>query len=378
MYSVRELGDEDLGLFIDFPYTIYDKSSPWVPPLKKEYRKYITGVSSAVTDVGPHAKLGVFKDGRLVGRLIVGVNEELNEAKGYHESYFSEFECEDDKEAASMLLHAAEEWAFRHGADTIKGPLALPGGDDNRGFLYENFEDPTYVMNVYNPPYYNDLAVAAGYGKYFDVYGFQSRMEDVNILRYQKLVPIAMERYGFTIENIRLDHLDEDMEALKIVMDKALPEDWADLIPPGEEELESIKKSIAPLCDPELIYIARDLDRNPIGFNITMPDYNQVLKKMYGKMGPIELLKFLYYKKKSDRARLFVLFVTPEYQKKGVTAAMYLRTYITAMRKGYRSMEGSTIWEYNTPMLTDIRAVGIEPYRTWRIYTKKLGQAREA
>ena len=378
MYSVRELGDEDLGLFIDFPYSIYDRECPWVPPLKKEYRKYITGVSSAVTDVGPHAKLGVFKDGRLVGRLIVGVNEELNEAKGYHESYFSEFECEDDKEAASMLLEAAEEWAVRHGADTIKGPLALPGGDDNRGFLYENFEDPTYVMNVYNPPYYNDLAVAAGYGKYFDVYGFQSRMEDVNILRYQKLVPIAMERYGFTIENIRLDHLDEDMEALKIVMDKALPEDWADLIPPGDEELESIKKSIAPLCDPELIYIARDLDRNPIGFNITMPDYNQVLKKMYGKMGPIELLKFLYYKKKIDRARLFVLFVTPEYQKKGVTAAMYLRTYITAMRKGYRSMEGSTIWEYNMPMLNDIRAVGIEPYRTWRIYIKKLGQDREA
>lgn len=57
---------------------------------------------------------------------------------------------------------------------------------------------------------------------------------------------------------------------------------------------------------------------------------------------------------------------------------MYLRTYITAMRKGYRSMEGSTIWEYNTPMLTDIRAVGIEPYRTWRIYIKKLGQSREA
>lgn len=378
MYSVRELGDEDLGLFIDFPYTIYDKSSPWVPPLKKEYRKYITGVSSAVTSVGPHAKLGVFQDGRLVGRLIVGVNEELNEAKGYHESYFSEFECEDDKEAATMLLESAEEWAARHGADTMKGPLALPGGDDNRGFLYENFEDPTYVMNVYNPPYYNDLAVAAGYGKYFDVYGFQSQMEDVNILRYQKLVPIAMERYGFTLENIRLDHLDEDMEALKTIMDKALPEEWADIIPPGEEELEAIKGSIAPLCDPELIYIARDLDRNPIGFNITMPDYNQVLKKMYGKMGPIELLKFLYYKKKIDRARLFVLFVTPEYQKKGVTAAMYLRTYITAMRKGYRSMEGSTIWEYNTPMLTDIRAVGIEPYRTWRIYIKKLGQNREA
>ena len=143
-------------------------------------------------------------------------------------------------------------------------------------------------------------------------------------------------------------------------------------MPPGEQEYEAIKNAIAPLADAELIYIARDKDRNPIGFNITMPDYNQVIKKMNGKMNAFSLLKFFYYKRKINRARLFVLFVVPEYRMKGVTAAIYLKSYMTAMRKGYHHIEGSTIWEYNKPMLRDIKSVGAKKYKTWRIYIKKL------
>lgn len=371
-YKVIEIDDEDLNEFIRFPYSIYSEDSPWVPPLRKEYRKYITGKTSAVYSVGPSTKLMCYKGDVLTARCIVGVNEELNEAKNYHEAYISEFESFNDKEGAKALFAYAEKWALKHGADTIKGPLALPGGDDNRGFLIDNFTDPTYVMNVYNPPYYNDLIQEAGYEKYFDVYGFMSAMEDVNILRYQRLVPIAMKRYHFTLENLNLNNLDKELEDIKTVIEKALPREWADFIPPGEEEYLSIKNSIAPLCDPDLIYIARDENRNPIGFNITMPDYNQVLKKMKGSMSPISMLKFLYYRKKIDRARLFVLFVTPEFRNKGVTAAMYLRSHTTAMKKGYKSMEGSTIWEYNEAMLRDIHAIGLTPYKTWRIYIKKL------
>ena len=101
----------------------------------------------------------------------------------------------------------------------------MPGGDDNRGFLLDNFTDPPYVMNIYNPPYYNDLILGAGYEKYLDCYGFLGNTENAeDVLRYQKLVPIAMERYNFTLENIDLDNLDEEMKDIKYVIEKSMPD----------------------------------------------------------------------------------------------------------------------------------------------------------
>ena len=99
-----------------------------------------------------------------------------------------------------------------------------------------------------------------------------------------------------------------------------------------------------------------------------MPDYNQIIKRMNGKMNLSGIIKFLYYKKKIDRLRFFVLFVIPEYRNKGVTQAMYLKMLRTAIEKGYKEVEGSTIWDYNVPMINDILKVGGELSKTYRVY----------
>ncbi len=371
-YKIVKISDDNLRDFINIPYHIYKKDEPWVPPLKREYKKYITGKGSAIYSVGEAQKLMVLKDNTPCGRCIVGINQELNEAKNFKEAYISEFECTNDQEAADALFQAAEDWAKERGMTVVKGPLALPGGDDNRGFLLDNFEDSTFVMNTYNPPYYNDLILNAGYTKYLDCYGFVGTLQNANIERYKRLVPLAQRRYKFTLEPLDLKNVDKELQDIKTIIEKAMPETWEDFIPPKEEEYESIKNALVPLADPDLIFIARDEHRNPIGFNITMPDYNQALKQMYGKMTPLSMWKFFYYKKKINQARLFVLFVVPEFRKKGVSSAIYLRSYIEAAKRGYQKIEGSTIWEYNKPMLLDIEKLGAKRYKTWRIYRKKI------
>jgi hypothetical protein len=114
------------------------------------------------------------------------------------------------------------------------------------------------------------------------------------------------------------------------------------------------------------------LDGKPIGFNITLPDYNQVLKKLNGKLLPFGIIKFLFYKRKINRLRFFVLFVVPEYRKKGVPSSIYLQSYIASVKKGYEFGEGSTIWEYNEDMKRDIERFGGEIYKTYRIYKKQI------
>ena len=358
--------------FINLPFTLYKGDTAWVSPIKSDFKKYILGENNFLNDAGPNIKIVAYKEGIPVGRILVGINNQLNEVKGFKEGYISLFESIEDEEVAFSLLEFAEDWLSNNGMDLIKGPLSLPGGDDNRGFLIDNFEDPTLVMNTYNKPYYNDYFVRFGFSKYFDCYAYRSYIKNDNIERYEKLVPYAMEKYKFRIDKLDLKNIDKELKDVKEIIEKSMPKEWDDFIPPSDEELDLIKKQLVPFADPDLIYIARTLDGKPIGFNITLPDYNQVLKKLNGKLLPFGIIKFLFYKRKINRLRFFVLFVVPEYRKKGVPSSIYLQSYIASVKKGYEFGEGSTIWEYNEDMKRDIERFGGEIYKTYRIYKKQI------
>ena len=370
---VQELkSDKNIKDFINLPFELYKKDDAWVPPLISDFKKYIKGVNNYLNESGPNIKIIAYNDDLPVGRLLVGINEHLNEAKGFKEGYISLFECINDESIAFSLLEYAENWLKDKGMNLIKGPLSIPGGDDNRGFLLDNFKDPTLIMNTYNKKYYNDLFIAYGFEKYLDCYAYKSEVNNDNIERYEKLVPYAMKRHKFTIEKLDLKNMDKEMKDIQAIIDKAMPKDWDDFIPPSDKEISLIAKQLIPFADDDLIYIARNLEGEPIGFNISLPDYNQVLKKINGRLFPFGVFKFLYYKKKINKIRFFVLFVIPDYRKKGVSSAIYLKSYKKAIEKGYTFVEGSTIWEYNDEMKLDIEKYGGIMYKTYRIYKKSI------
>lgn len=370
---VKEVANElDIKEFVNLPFRLYSKDEPWVPPLGSDFKKYIIGKGNYLNQSGPNTRILAYDNGIVVGRLLVGINEHLNHAKGFKEGYISLFECIEDKEVAFSMLDFAESWLSERDMTLIKGPLSLPGGDDCRGFIIDNFTDATSVMNTFNKKYYNDYFEEYGFEKYLDCYAYKSDIHNDNISRYEKLVPYAMKKHKYRVDRIDLKNIDKEIKDVKNIIERAMPKEWDDFIPPNDEELELIKKQIVPLADPDLIYIARTVEGEPIGFNISIPDYNQVLSRMNGKLLPFGIFKFLYYKRKIDAIRFFVLFVVPEYRLKGVSSAIYLKSYMAALEKGYKFVEGSTIWEYNEPMIVDIEKYGGIRYKTYRIYKKEI------
>lgn len=374
LISIKEVNDKKtLNDFVDFIYENYEGDKNFVPPLRSDYIKYVQGVDNDLNEAGPNIKYICYDDGRVVGRLLVGVNNIINEYHGFKEGYISLFECVENYEYAEKLLDKAVEFLKSHGMTKVKGPLSLPGGEDNRGFIVDNFDAQPFIMNTYNKKYYNDFFIKYGFEKYFDCYAYKDTIENADIERYEKLVPYAMKKFDFRVDNIDLTNVDKDAMDIMNVLERALPREWDDFAPPREEEIRKIVKQLVPFADSDLIFIARDNKTNePIGFNITLPDYNQAIKKMNGRLFPFGFLKFLYYKRKINRLRFFVLFVVPEYRKKGVTSVMYLKTYLNALKKGYTELEGSTIWEYNRDMMNDVESFGAKINITYRIYQKDI------
>ena len=374
MISIKEVNDKKtLNDFVDFIYENYEGDKNFVPPLRSDYIKYVQGVDNDLNEAGPNIKYICYDDDKVVGRLLVGVNNIINEYHGFKEGYISLFECVENYEYAEKLLDKAIEFLKSHGMTKVKGPLSLPGGEDNRGFIVDNFDAQPFIMNTYNKKYYNDFFIKYGFEKYFDCYAYKDTIENAEIERYEKLVPYAMKKFDFRVDNINFSNVDKDAMDIMNVLERALPREWDDFAPPREEEIRKIVKQLVPFADSDLIFIARDNKTNePIGFNITLPDYNQAIKKMNGKMFPFGFLKFLYYKRKINRIRFFVLFVVPEYRKKGVTSVMYLKTYLNALKKGYTELEGSTIWEYNRDMMNDVESFGAKINITYRIYQKEI------
>ena len=374
MISIKEVNDKKtLNDFVDFIYENYKGDKNFVPPLRSDYIKYVQGVDNDLNEAGPNAKYICYDDDKVVGRLLVGVNNIINNYHGFKEGYISLFECVGNYEYAEKLLDKAIEFLKSQGMTKVKGPLSLPGGEDNRGFIVDNFDAQPFIMNTYNKKYYNDFFVKYGFEKYYDCYAYKDTIENADIERYEKLVPYAMKKFDFRVDNINLSNVDKDAMDIMNVLERALPREWDDFAPPKEEEIRKIVKQLVPFADSDLIFIARDNKTNePIGFNITLPDYNQAIKKMNGRLFPFGFLKFLYYKRKINRIRFFVLFVVPEYRKKGVTSVMYLKTYLNALKKGYTELEGSTIWEYNRDMMNDVESFGAKINITYRIYQKEI------
>lgn len=363
----------DLTRFIKLPWQIYRHDPHWVPPLISDQRRRLAPFISSF-DGGRRALFLAEDQGHPVGRLAVLVDPELNRAKGSATGYFSLFECIDDEIVAARLFEAAAAWLAPQGLNLLKGPVS-PGGpheDEAKGLLVEGFQQPPVFLTSYNPPYYQRLLEGLGFSRDFDVFAYRLAKDRGLAKHPAKVVAYAARRYGFRLETVDLHQPEREIRDIKRVLELAVPAQWPDMIPPSLAEVRAATARLRQVADPDLVVFAR-AGREPVGFAAALPDYNQVLIHLNGRLTPLALLKYFYYKRRLTWLRVFVIFVVPAFRGKGVSHALYHHLFKRAVAKGYTHAEGSTIGEDNLEMRRDIEAIGGRRYKTYRIYRKALG-----
>lgn len=359
----------DIDRFIQFPHQLYSEDTLWVAPLDSERKKFL---SPEVNPFFDHAEveyfLAVSTDGKILGRIAAIVDHDHNRFHKESTGFFGMFECVNDAEVSTLLLNAAEQWCREKGMDRIRGPLSLSINHEC-GLLVENFDDSPVLGMPYNPPYYADLFIHWGLKKVKDLVSLDLQL--IQVPEYlQRAVSLIQKRNRFSIRCLQMDRFDEEMDVLWDIYNAAWETNWG-FVPMNHKEFVFTAQEMKRVVDPRLCFIA-EVNGEPAGFSLTLPDVNQALKPMKGKLFPFGWLKFILGKRRINRSRVITLGVKKQFQRLGIDAFFYHATYKQLMELNIFRVDMSWILEDNQAMISPIEKIGGVPYKRHRIYERSF------
>jgi GNAT superfamily N-acetyltransferase len=318
--------------------------------------------------------LVAYRGTTVVGRIAAVANRLHNETHRDRVGFFGFFESIDDRAVAAALLEAAGEWLRARGFDTIRGPASFSVNDEC-GLLVEGFEAPNTIMMPHNPRYYAGLLEAAGFQTAKNLVAYQGGDEKGFVPppeRIVRAVTLAKERYGVTVRALRLDDFAAEVDRIKVLYNRCWERNWG-AIPMTDHEIDHLAAQFKPVVNPNLVPFA-EKDGQPVGFGLTLPDFNQVLRSnRNGRMFPAALrLLWALKTRRICRARILLLGVLPEYRAKGVDAAIYHWIWTKAGADRMTWGEAGWVLDDNPAMKAGLVKMGMTPYKLYRLYERTL------
>jgi GNAT superfamily N-acetyltransferase len=356
--------------FINFPYKLYEKDQYWVPPLKLEQKDLINTDKNPFYNNADIALFLVKRSGQVCGRIAAVEDRRYNNYHKARTGFFGFFECINDQQVAEQLIEAASGWLKERGLTEITGP-ASPGMMDEIGILVDGFNYYPSILMPYNKPYYDDLLKAEGFKKEMDLYAFRVTQEQVELSRLQRARKIVTKRYpDLKIRQVNLKKIDREVQIVRHIFNSAWSGNWG-FIPLTEEEFSGLAADLKLILDPKYAHIA-EMSGKPVAFSIALPDLNQVLHHLNGRLLPFGIVKLLWYKRKINQIRTALMGVLPEYQGKGIDALLHLEAIENGIETGMISSELSWVLESNTNMIHVAERLGARIEKTYRMYRKEL------
>jgi len=359
---------KDLKTFIKLPWKIYKDDPYWVPPLIADQMKILNKDKGTFFQFGEAELFLAFDGSEPVGRITAHIDFQYEKYRDDRTCRFGFFECINDQAVADALLARATEWGLAKGKKRMEGPYSFTLYDAS-GLLYQGFDSMPVVLLTYNPPYYNDLLVNAGFEKAIDWFAFMVR-DTVQLRPSFARVRDRILRQGIRIEKIDMKNLDQAVDYIGPIFNEAWMENWGH-VPFTDGQLEDLKEELKYVVVPELTYLAF-IDDKCVGFSLTAKDANPALKKANGRLFPFGLIKMLLEMKKINRLRTIAMGVLKEYRHRGLDTLFYINTIEEGVKMGYTESECSIIVETNQRMIGALEHLQAERYKTYRFYQKEL------
>jgi len=375
MINIEKIDTESrkqVGEFIDFHYDLYNGTPNWTPPFRADLRTMLNRKKHPFYEHSDGDYFIARKDGKIVGRIGVLVNNPFNSYHNKKKAQFYFFDSIDDQEVANTLFDTAADWARQRGLTELVGAKGL-SAFDGYGILVEGFEHHQMMNTMnYNFPYYQRLFETAGFVKendfvscYLDPKTFQ--LPDKMELIAEKV--LAKGKYKIkTFENKK-----EIMKwALQIgrAYNDTFINNW-EYYPLSEREVAYVKENILAFADPKLIKLITYEDKI-IGFLLGFPDVSQAMLRCRGRLTPWGMLDLIREMKRTKWISLNGLGVLPDYQGTGGNVLMYVEMLKTIRDYGFEHAELTQMADTATRVRSDLVTIGVQVYKVHRIFSKAI------
>jgi GNAT superfamily N-acetyltransferase len=182
---------------------------------------------------------------------------------------------------------------------------------------------------------------------------------------------IVERRTGVRVRLLSKGDFDRDLKIIRDLYNSAWERNWG-FVPMTDDEIGHMAKELKPVVDPRLTLIAEDVEGRPVGFALALPDFNQVLKHLNGRLFPFGVLRALWLRRKVDRLRVLTLGVRPEYRGRGLDALFYLGIFRGGNSQGIAKGEFSWVLEDNDSIRRPLERMGAHVYKRYRLYGTSL------
>ena len=358
--------------FLRLPERLYAGNPNWVCPLRIERRDFFDPKKNPFFDTNEVQLFLALQDGRCVGRITAHIYHNHNRTHNERTGFFGFFECENDYAIAEALYRRAAAWLKERGMDRMRGPANFSTNYEI-AFLSEGFDMPPWVMMSYNPPFYLEFAERFGMTKAMDFYAYYIDKSMPIPDRVVKLIQRIRERSGAKLRTLNMAKFDDEVRLVKSIYDRAWAPNWG-FVPMTDAEFFCMAKDLKQIVDPKMVFFA-EVGGETVGFSLALPDINQALIHMNGRLFPFGLAKLLWLikvRKIMTRVRMLVMGILPEYQKRGIDNLLHYETYTKGVAAGYTAGEMSWILETNDMMNGVARNLGGKLYKKYRMYEVTL------
>ncbi len=364
--------------FLQVPKILYRDDNTWVCPLDREISAVFNPLKNTFYQHGDAVRFLLKNNhGALAGRVAAFVDEKTAWEQEQPTGGMGFFECVNDQEAANLLFDAAKGWLTDRKMEAMDGPVNFGETDKYWGLLVEGFTPPAYEI-AYNFPYYQALFENYGFRTYYNQEGFHLDITKPLPERFAKIAGWLASKPEYTFEHFRWKEMHRYVRDFTEVYNQA----WASFkknFEPIEPAyiLDTLKKA-RMIIEEEFVWIAYKSGK-PIAIYLMYPDLNQILRHLDGRMHLLNMLKFLWLKRRKTitRARGVLMGVIPEFQGRGVEAVIILKLQEMFKRKShYTEIEFSWVGDFNPKMKNIFLSVGSVPVKTYKTYRYLFDQTK--
>ncbi|MDD6436821.1 MAG: N-acetyltransferase [Prevotella sp.] len=360
--------------FIRLPQVLYKDSACYVPLPGIVERGDFNEAKNPSLQSCKVKLFTAYLDGECVGRVAGIINFRANSKWKQQAVRFSRIEFINDADVAEALLSAVEQWGRSEGMTEVYGPLGF-NDFDKEGMLISDFDRPSSMNEIYNPPYYPTMIASLGYEKAADWVHIRVKVPTEVPDKYARVARLCRERYGLRVRKINNHDIIEGGYGRRIF--QLLNDAYSPLfgfIEFTEAEITLFINEYIRIIDKQLITVVENAEGDIVGVAITMGSLTEGLRRAGGKLWPLGwlwLLRSLKFKHE-DTVEMLLIAVRPDYQLKGVNALFFDDLIPIYISYGFKWAETGPQLETNVRELRQWDTLSPEFIKRRRCWKKHL------